>query len=89
MADPVRNVKESAEHAAEKSSTAVKNRLVSVTSTAGTAASIGLTAVRERKTLAAGAGGGLLALLTGAFALGRGTARRKRGPLTRLTGGRI
>ncbi|NSC25035.1 hypothetical protein FM076_29310 [Streptomyces albus subsp. chlorinus] len=79
----------SAGEAARRGSEAAKDTLVAVTSTAGTMATAGLTAVKERKKVAAGAGGGLLALLAGAFALGRTTARRRTGPLTRLTRGRI
>ncbi|KOX25479.1 MULTISPECIES: hypothetical protein [unclassified Streptomyces] len=47
------------------------------------------TAVRTRKALASGTAAVGAAALTGAYALGRRTGTRSRGPLTRLTGGRI
>ncbi|MFF5454899.1 hypothetical protein [Streptomyces sp. NPDC012950] len=48
------------------------------------------TAVRTRKTLASGTAAAVgAAALTGAYALGRRTGTRSRGPITRLTGGRI
>ncbi|MGP3990089.1 hypothetical protein [Streptomyces sp. 3N207] len=79
----------SAGEAAKKKGEAAKDTLVSVGSKAGTAATVGVAAVKERKKITAGAAGGLLALLAGAFALGRRTARRSAGPVTRLTNGRI
>ncbi|MBT2482329.1 hypothetical protein [Streptomyces sp. ISL-94] len=47
------------------------------------------TAVRERKTITAIAAGGTAAALTGTYAIGRRAGLRQRGPLSRLTGGRI
>ncbi|MBQ1124468.1 hypothetical protein ACH4RA_02060 [Streptomyces smyrnaeus] len=79
----------SAGEAAKKKGEAAKDTLVSVGSKAGTAATVGVTAVKERKKITAGAAGGLLVLVAGAFALGRRSARRSAGPLTRLTDGRI
>ncbi|UNT00255.1 hypothetical protein MMF93_30180 [Streptomyces tubbatahanensis] len=79
----------SAGEAVKRKGEAAKNTLASATSTASAAATAGLVAVTQRKKIAAGAGGSLLALLAGAFALGRTTTRRRTGPLTRLTGGRI
>ncbi|MBO8186342.1 hypothetical protein [Streptomyces spirodelae] len=75
--------------AARKKGEAAKDTVVSVGSKAGTAATVGVTAVKERKKITAGAAGGLVLLLAGAFALGRGSARRSAGPLTRLTDGRL
>ncbi|AVH98829.1 MULTISPECIES: GvpL/GvpF family gas vesicle protein [Streptomyces] len=46
-------------------------------------------AVRTRKALTGGTAAFGAAALTGAYALGRRTGTRSRGPLTRLTGGRI
>ncbi|WP_411070321.1 hypothetical protein [Streptomyces sp. cmx-4-25] len=48
-----------------------------------------LTAVRTRKTLTGGTAVSAAAALTGAYALGRRAGLRSRGPLSRLTGGRI
>ncbi|MEV0781199.1 hypothetical protein ACIBLA_21800 [Streptomyces sp. NPDC050433] len=62
-----------------------------VTSTAGKAATKATTAwtvVKHRKAVAAGAAAGVVGLAGGAFMLGRRTAR-PRGPLSRLTRGRI
>ncbi|MGW9447571.1 hypothetical protein [Streptomyces sp. NPDC055632] len=47
------------------------------------------TAVRSRKALTSGTAAVSAAALTGAYVLGRRTGTRSRGPLTRLTGGRI
>ncbi|WP_330172245.1 hypothetical protein OG875_00780 [Streptomyces sp. NBC_01498] len=62
-----------------------------VASTAGKAATkagVVWTVVKHRKAVAAGAAAGVGALTGGAFALGR-RAARPRGPLSRLTKGRI
>ncbi|WP_338701111.1 hypothetical protein V2W30_29065 [Streptomyces sp. Q6] len=45
--------------------------------------------IKHRKAMAAGVGGGVLAGLAGAYALGRANARRGHGPITRWTGGRF
>ncbi|WP_418960861.1 hypothetical protein [Streptomyces tritici] len=47
------------------------------------------TALRDRKALSGGAAAGTAAALTAAYALGRRAGLRRRGPLSRLTGGRI
>lgn len=47
------------------------------------------TAVRARKAITAGSATAGAALVTTAYALGRRTGRRERGPISRLTGGRI
>ncbi|MDJ1130744.1 hypothetical protein [Streptomyces iconiensis] len=79
-----------AEETASSVGVTAKDKLVSAGSKAGTAATVGLTVVKERQKIVACAGGGLLVLLAGAFALGRRTAGPGRtGPLTRLTNGRI
>ncbi|MCT9089942.1 hypothetical protein N4G70_13825 [Streptomyces sp. ASQP_92] len=52
-------------------------------------ASTAWTVVRNRKQIAAGVGGGVLAALAGAYSLGRVSVRRGQGPLTRVTGGRF
>ncbi|MEU3192405.1 hypothetical protein ABZ686_17645 [Streptomyces sp. NPDC006992] len=70
-------------------SEAAKDTLVSAGAKAGAAAAAGATAVKERRNLTVGTAGGLLALLAGAFALGRRTARSSAGPVTRWTRGRI
>lgn len=45
--------------------------------------------IKHRKAIAAGAGGGVLVALAGAYGLGRASARRGHGPITRATGGRF
>ncbi|MFF5703595.1 hypothetical protein ACFY7H_13965 [Streptomyces sp. NPDC012794] len=47
------------------------------------------TAIRNRKALAAAAAGGTAAVITSTYAIGRRAGLRRRGPLSRLTGGRI
>ncbi|MDF3299541.1 hypothetical protein [Streptomyces tropicalis] len=47
------------------------------------------TLVKNRKTIAAGVGSGVIAALLGAYGLGRTAARRGHGPFTRATGGRF
>nr|WP_078969460.1 hypothetical protein [Streptomyces cyaneogriseus] len=56
-----------------------------VTTTAQTA----WTVIAHRKLVAAGAAAGVTALSAASYAVGRRSARRTLGPLTRLTGGRI
>lgn len=68
---------------------AAKDKVLAAGSRTATLATVGVTAVKERRKIAAGAGGGLVMLLAGAFAVGRASARRRTGPLTRLTNGRI
>ncbi|MFH7596392.1 hypothetical protein WDV06_14980 [Streptomyces racemochromogenes] len=46
-------------------------------------------AVRARKAVAAAAATGTAALAAGAYTLGHRTGLRRRGPISRLTGGRI
>ncbi|MEV5607342.1 hypothetical protein [Streptomyces sp. NPDC052225] len=53
------------------------------------AATTAWSVIKNRKAIAAGAGGGVLAGLAGAYALGRASARRGHGPITRWTGGRF
>ncbi|MGW5733236.1 MULTISPECIES: hypothetical protein [Streptomyces] len=45
--------------------------------------------VKHRKAIAAGAGGGVLAALAGAYGLGRASVLRSQGPITRATRGRF
>ncbi|MFE9118244.1 hypothetical protein [Streptomyces sp. NPDC007172] len=52
-------------------------------------ASTAWTVVRNRKQIVACAGGGALAALAGAYALGRVAVRHGQGPFTRATGGRF
>ncbi|EFL12913.1 hypothetical protein [Streptomyces sp. C] len=47
------------------------------------------TAVRARKAAAAGAATATAAVVTTAYGLGRRAGLRRRGPLSRLTGGRL
>ncbi|MFJ8659558.1 hypothetical protein [Streptomyces sp. NPDC093795] len=48
-----------------------------------------LTAVRARKAVSGSAAVSAAAVLTGAYALGRRAGLRSRGPVSRLTGGRL
>lgn len=45
--------------------------------------------LRARKGLAGGSAASTVALVTGAYALGRRAGLRRRGPISRLTGGRL
>ncbi|MFG2989488.1 hypothetical protein ACGFZK_09415 [Streptomyces sp. NPDC048257] len=69
---------------AEKTAAAAK----AVRGTVGRAGWI-WTAVRARKAIAAGAATGTAVVVTTAYTLGRRAGLRRRGPLSRLTGGRI
>ncbi|WP_326686457.1 MULTISPECIES: hypothetical protein [unclassified Streptomyces] len=97
MADSVKNAKANGTTggAASKARSAVVDagdgakRAAKAAEAVGTKATAGLALVKARKKIAAGAGGSLIALFAGAFALGRKSASRKTGPLTRLTHGRI
>lgn len=81
-----------AKSSARAASAGLETGRQAVMSTAGKAASTATTAwtvVKHRKAVTAGAAAGVLGMAGGAFALGRRTATAGRGPLTRLTGGRI
>ncbi|MEV8531777.1 hypothetical protein [Streptomyces sp. NPDC051211] len=69
---------------AEKTAAAAK----AVRGTVGRAGLI-WTAVRARKALTAGAATAGAALLTTVYTLGHRAGRRRRGPISRLTGGRV
>ena len=66
-----------------------RQKLASASSTAATAASATWTVVKNRKAVAAGVGTGALTAFAASFAAGRYSARRRTGPFTRLTGGRL
>ncbi|KJY45813.1 hypothetical protein [Streptomyces sp. A1547] len=57
----------------------------------GTVGRVGLlwSVVRARKAAAAGAATGTATLVAASYAVGRRAGRRQRGPLSRLTGGRL
>ncbi|MFF1508484.1 hypothetical protein [Streptomyces sp. NPDC058326] len=62
--------------------------LAAVEAVRGTGGTL-VTAVRARKAVTGSAAVSAAAALTGAYALGRRAGLRSRGPLSRLTGGRI
>jgi len=74
---------------ASRSAEAGRQKLVSASSTAATAASATWTVVKNRKGIAAGIGTGAVTAVAASFAAGRFSARRQAGPFTRLTGGRL
>lgn len=76
-------------HVASKSAEAGRQKLVSVSSTAATMASATWTVVKNRKAVAAGLGTGAITAVAASFAAGRYSAKRRTGPFTRLTGGRL
>lgn len=47
------------------------------------------TLVKARKAIATGAGAGVVTVVASSYALGRRAGLRQRGPLSRLTGGRL
>jgi hypothetical protein len=76
-------------HAASRGAELGRQKLASASSTAATAASATWTVVKNRKGVAAGLGTGALTAVAASFAAGRYSIRRKNGPLTRRTGGRL
>lgn len=76
-------------HVASQSAEAGRQKLVSASSTAATAASATWTVVKNRKGIAAGIGTGAVTAVAASFAAGRFSAKRNAGPFTRLTGGRL
>ncbi|WP_055488121.1 hypothetical protein [Streptomyces sp. WMMB 322] len=76
-------------HVASRSAEAGRQKLVTVSSTAATAASATWTVVKNRKAVAAGLGTGALTAFAATFAAGRYSVRRRTGPFTRFTGGRL
>lgn len=66
-----------------------RQAVVSASSKAASTAATAWTVLKARKIIAAGAGAGLLAVIAGSFAAGRGSAMRRVGPVTRITKGRL
>ncbi|MDN3297827.1 hypothetical protein QWM81_28065 [Streptomyces ficellus] len=52
-------------------------------------AGVAWTLVKARKAAVAGAGAGVVTVVASSYALGRRSGLRRRGPLSRLTGGRL
>lgn len=84
----VRSAGEATKRAATAGWESGREAVVSTASKAATKAGTAWTVVKQRKGVSAGAAAGVVGLAGGAFALGRQTAK-PRGPLSRLTGGRI
>ncbi|WP_139140681.1 hypothetical protein [Streptomyces abyssalis] len=76
-------------HVASRGAEAGRQKLVSASSTAATAATTTWSVVKNRKGIAAGIGTGAISAVAASFAAGRYSARRKAGPFTRFTGGRL
>ncbi|MEF2529819.1 MULTISPECIES: hypothetical protein [Streptomyces] len=84
------------EHGGVGTLTALPSQIAEKTTTAAqvlrsTAGRAGLlwTLVRARKAVAAGTASGTFALVAASYAAGRRAGLRRRGPLSRLTGGRL
>ncbi|MFC8830545.1 hypothetical protein ACFT9I_35055 [Streptomyces sp. NPDC057137] len=84
----VRSAGEATRRAATAGWVSSRQAVVSTAGKAATKATTAWTVVKHRKAVSAGAAAGVVGLAGGAFALGRQTAK-PRGPLSRLTGGRI
>lgn len=67
----------------------VQRTVGSAAGRAGAKAGIAWTLVKARKAVAAGAGAGVATAVASSYALGRRAGLRQRGPLSRLTGGRL
>ncbi|WP_314173157.1 hypothetical protein [Streptomyces winkii] len=76
-------------HIAGRGAEAGRAKLNSASSSAASAASATWTVVKNRKGVAAGVGTGALTAVAASFAAGRYSVRRRTGPFTRLTGGRL
>ncbi len=74
--------------AADKART-VQRTVGSAAGRAGAKAGTAWSLVKARKAIAAGAGAGVATVVAGSYALGRRAGLRSRGPLSRLTGGRL
>ena len=67
----------------------VQRTAVSAAGATAGAAGVVWSIVKARKTVVAGAGTGVVTAVAGSYALGRRSGLRQRGPLSRLTGGRL
>jgi hypothetical protein len=79
----------SAVHSAVKGVEAGRQAVVQASGQVAATARTAMTVIAHRKIVAAGVGAGLTALTAASYVAGRRAERHVRGPLTRLTGGRI
>lgn len=76
----------------EKAKSAARTVQSAVSTAAGQTvgkAGVAWTLLKARKAIAAGAGAGVVTVVASSYALGRRAGLRQRGPLSRLTGGRL
>ncbi|MFF8829920.1 hypothetical protein [Streptomyces sp. NPDC015131] len=76
----------------QKAKSAAKTVQSAVSTAAGQTvgkAGVAWTLVKARKAIAAGASAGVVTVVASSYALGRRAGLRQRGPLSRLTGGRL
>ncbi|MGW6225321.1 hypothetical protein ACWF8U_36290, partial [Streptomyces olivaceus] len=76
-------------HTAAKGVEAGRQAVVATTGQVAATAKTAWTAIAHRKLVAAGVGVGITAVSAASYAVGRRAGHQSRGPLTRLTGGRI
>ncbi|MEW2635105.1 hypothetical protein AB0903_26525 [Streptomyces sp. NPDC048389] len=87
--ESVRGIGDATTQKAATAARTVQRTAVSAAGTAAGKAGVVWTLVKERKAVVAGAGTGVATVVAGSYALGRRVGLRQRGPLSRLTGGRL
>jgi hypothetical protein len=88
-AESVRGIGDATTRKAAAAARTVQHTAVSAAGTAVDKAGVVWTVVKARKAVVAGAGTGVATVVAGSYALGRRVGLRQRGPLSRLTGGRL
>ena len=87
--ESVRGIGDATTRKAAAAARTVQHTAVSAAGTAADKAGVIWTVVKARKAVVAGAGTGVATVVAGSYALGRRVGLRQRGPLSRLTGGRL
>lgn len=88
-AGSVRDIGDATTRKAAAAARTVRRTAVSAAETAAGRAGVVWSLVKARKAVVAGAGTGVATAVVGSYALGRRVGLRQRGPLSRLTGGRL
>lgn len=88
-AESVRGIGDATTRKAADAARTVQRTAASAAGTAAETAGAVWTVVKARKAVVAGAGTGVVTAVAGSYALGRRVGLRQRGPLSRLTGGRL
>lgn len=88
-ADSARDVGSAATQKAMSAARAVQRTATGAAERAAGVAGVVWTLVKARKAVVAGAGAGVVTAVASSYALGRRAGLQQRGPLSRLTGGRL